>query len=323
MSQNGGPYSALKKSVMTSLLEQYGRWEDVPESQIAAAGIVCNMDGDDIERCRAIKTRILSVAAPPERRSKVVSSPVRRYIHDRPKGAIVASAVQEDSYNLRRVLTEIQLRMPALRRLQEQAGDLDSEIGQVRAFGDVFALLDEDGSGAISEAEFVAFGRRVGGECARVFNSRLFRRIDSKKTGEVDRDQFITMLFPKYALLRRKKETQEQDAEQKRREAASWEEEWHPTHMKTLRTLFDLCSNGHPDVGLDDLCRVYSCRPEAKWIGGTKTLLEDFLSVSGSLTGRISFRQFADLMKPSFAAPPTTDAEEITEFYYVGVDGRW
>ena len=92
------------------------------------------------------------------------------------EGEIKAS--RDEVLNLRRVFNEVLLRLPALARMQRQKGtDLESEEGQALCFADIFSLVDGDGSGTIDEEEFVAFGQRIGGETAKVFSRRLFRRI--------------------------------------------------------------------------------------------------------------------------------------------------
>ena len=323
------------RCVFGALISKHGDFDAIPAVELEAARKVCGMDPEQEREFAAaarsrspLKSPTSPVPSPPRPNSgshkPKAKSVVRAYILDRPVSARHATAVQQDTYNLRRVLNEIQLRMPALRKLQQQHEiDLDTEAGQAKSFVDVFTLLDEDGSGDVSLEEFLAFGRRVGGECANVFTQKLFNRIDVKGRGEMNKGEFIAVLFPRFAAQRRRREQVEHA--NKKKEVTTWEDSWHPKHLDTLRTIFHLCDTDRDGlVSLPDILRVYNVHPDQRpWFGGLNTPEEDFTGTGTPVDGRMNLETFAAMMKPTFSTAPSDEAEEITEFYFQGIEGQW
>lgn len=250
-----------------------------------------------------------------------VQSAVRNYIRQRSATKAGAALIaREDIVNLRRVLNEIQLKMPALKRLQQQrGGDPDTEAGQVAAFYDVFMLLDEDGSGTCDLDEFVAFGRRVGGESAKIFNKALFSRIDRAKTGQVDKEGFINVLFPQYAAnVHRQAEEQ---AQRKKRETAAvrWEDSWHPDDLLSMREIFARCdANDDGLISFADLQRI----SKMDWPDAAASVRAQFDALDTDRDGFINFEGLCAMLKPGFDAS-RNQREFVQKFFFKHVKAGW
>ena len=237
----------LAKLLLGSLVAQYGNASSVPQHEIDAVRLLypqadCDCALKEAEHLwmrAAAKAASSTESAPagiartarrPQTAGPSLTSPrLHAYIHGRTNAEARRLSLRrravEDSQNLRRVLNEIQQRMPSLRKLAQQRNiDLDTEEGQVAGFADIFTLIDEDGSGGVTAEEFIAFGRRVGGESARVFSRELFSRVDrqayekskSDTDGGISKEQFIAVLFPRYWARKR----QQQEELRRREEAA-------------------------------------------------------------------------------------------------------
>jgi Ca2+-binding EF-hand superfamily protein len=106
--------------------------------------------------------------------------------------------------NLGRVVRDALVRLPALRHFQQQRGiSIAIEEGQIEVFNDIFSLMDHDGGHEIRLEQFVEFGQRVGGECAKVFTRKMFRHMHRiaetlgvKSSNGLSRDVFLHILFP-------------------------------------------------------------------------------------------------------------------------------
>ena len=249
-----------------------------------------------------------SATLSPRSRHPEGKSVLKHYIR-RPnvgKESEASKASRTEVLNLRRVLNEVQLQLPALTRLQQQRKlDLETEAGQAESFREIFSIIDEDGSGEIDLDEFVAFGKRIGGESAKVFSAKLYHRIVKPDEPGIALVPFIGLLFPAYAaqLLAKELQSSRRAGVVGVGETRSWEDGWPPHELHVLRAAFNtIDADGDGLISVEEIALYAVGKRALERVDGQPAPdLERFAShvskVSPEGGGRVTFPQFAAMQK--------------------------